>query len=227
MLQLLLLGQPEFKQVLADHEALEQLRQRVIAAHHLQAMEPSEIEPYIKHRLECVGWEGNPEFDDDLFAALYDATGGIPRRVNQVATRLLLLGAIEQRTRIDKAMLASVMKEMNGDSGATGPKANDATKPNAAPAPGPVKHITGTGAEPSVDFQKMLEHRDAQIEELQQAVIELSHAVAGTDRDADAELHDRIEKLDAKLVEQEHAVRHVLTMLIEWVETGEAPRAAA
>ncbi|MCB2084536.1 MAG: AAA family ATPase, partial [Sphingomonadaceae bacterium] len=91
LLQLLLLGQPEFKQVLAQHGELEQLRQRVIAAHHLEAMEPGEIEPYIKHRLECVGWQGNPDFDQRVFAELYSATGGIPRKVNQVVTRLLLL----------------------------------------------------------------------------------------------------------------------------------------
>ena len=51
LLQTLLLGQPEFKHLLAHSDELEQLRQRVIAAHHLEPMQPGEIEPYVMHRL--------------------------------------------------------------------------------------------------------------------------------------------------------------------------------
>ncbi|MEC9109926.1 MAG: AAA family ATPase, partial [Pseudomonadota bacterium] len=58
LLQTLLLGQPEFKQLLAHSDELEQLRQRVIAAHHLEPMQPGEIEPYVMHRLNHVGWNG-------------------------------------------------------------------------------------------------------------------------------------------------------------------------
>ena len=112
LLQTLLLGQPEFRATLQGHASLEQLRQRVIAAHHLEPMEKGEIEPYIVHRLEHVGWDGNPQFDQRVFTELYEASGGIPRRVNQIANRLLLLGAVEQRTRIDGAMLRAVLDEM-------------------------------------------------------------------------------------------------------------------
>jgi putative secretion ATPase (PEP-CTERM system associated) len=230
LLQTLLLGQPEFKQVLAEHEALEQLRQRVIAAHHLEPMEPGEIEPYIRHRLECVGWQGNPEFDQDVFAGLHEAAGGIPRKVNQVATRLLLLGAVEQRTRIDGAMLRAVVEEMRSESEAP---PNPAARLAAAPVPGPVKHAVHSEAGPApagppVDFEAMLAERDAQIAELQQAVIELSRAAEeGEDGAEREELVARIDTFGRRLDEQERSVRHVLAMLIEWVETGQAPRAAA
>lgn len=209
LLQTLLLGQPEFRQVLAEHQDLEQLRQRVIAAHHLEPMEPAEIEPYIKHRLECVGWQGNPEFDQRVFAELHQAAGGIPRKVNQVATRLLLLGAVEQRTRIDSAMLGAVLKEMQSDN----------AFPEAAPA-APVQA-------PAVDFEAMLAERDAQIAELQQAVIELSQAAEQDDSAQSEELVARIDAFGRRLDEQERSVREVLTMLIEWVETGQLSRAAA
>lgn len=236
LVQTLLLGQPEFRQVLAEHQDLEQLRQRVIAAHHLDPMEPGEIEPYVRHRLECVGWQGNPEFDQRVFAELHAATGGIPRKVNQVATRLLLLGAVEQRTRIDSAMLGAVLKEMHSDSAF--PEAAPAPMPKLAPAPGPgpVKHAVypeaapASGpamAMPAIDFEAMLAERDMQIEELQQAVIELSQAI---DRDAEAragELSARVDGFARRLDEQERSVREVLAMLIEWVETGQAPRVAA
>ncbi|MXP46502.1 AAA family ATPase [Altererythrobacter luteolus] len=225
LLQLLLLGQPEFKQILAESTELEQLRQRVIAAHHLQSMEPGEIEPYIKHRLECVGWTGNPDFDQRVFKELYEATGGIPRRVNQVVTRLLLLGAVEQRTRIDNTMLSAVLNEMRDDN--TFPEA--APKPlekiAPAPAPGPIKHVAAAQAVPRPKIEELLAERDLQINELQQAVVELSRA-SSANGDTRG-LMDEVARLEAKLEEQERSVRHVLTMLIEWMESGQLPREAA
>ena len=112
LLQTLLLGQPEFKRLLAGSDELEQLRQRVIAAHHLEAMQPGEIEPYVRHRLNHVGWDGEPDFERGLFTRMHKATGGIPRKINQVMTRLLLLGAVEEQSTIDLAMLEAVIDEM-------------------------------------------------------------------------------------------------------------------
>ena len=72
----------------------------------------------------------------------------------------------------------------------------------------------------------MLAERDAQIAELQQAVVELSRA-AEQDDDGQEDLAERIDAFGRRLDEQERSVRHVLTMLIEWIDTGQAPRAAA
>ena len=226
LLQLLLLGQPEFKQVLAQHGELEQLRQRVIAAHHLEAMEPGEIEPYIKHRLECVGWQGNPDFDQRVFAELYSATGGIPRKVNQVVTRLLLLGAVEQRSRIDNAMLSAVLAEMQHDNAfpEAAPKPMEKLAP--APPPGPVKHASYPQPAPAPRVDDLLAERDVQIAELQQAVVELSEAVENGGGEVSDEVKQRIETLENRIDEQERMVRHVLTMMIEWMESGQS-RAAA
>jgi general secretion pathway protein A len=226
LLQLLLLGQPEFKQVLAQHGELEQLRQRVIAAHHLEAMEPGEIEPYIKHRLECVGWQGNPDFDQRVFAELYTATGGIPRKVNQVVTRLLLLGAVEQRSRIDNAMLSSVLAEMKHDNAFPEAAPKPLEKLSPAPAPGPVKHVTYPQPAPAVRVEELLADRDAQISELQQAVVELAEAVENGSGNGSDEVKHRIEALERRVEEQERMVRHVLTMMIEWMESSQS-RAAA
>jgi len=109
LLQSLLLGQPQFRRTLAHHPDLEQLRQRIIASHHLEALDAAEVTDYVHHRLTHVGWDGRPIFEDGLLDALYGATEGIPRRVNQVMNRLLLLGAIEERSQVDQAMLNSVM----------------------------------------------------------------------------------------------------------------------
>lgn len=244
LLQTLLLGQPEFRATLMGPR-LEQLRQRVIATHHLEAMQPEEIQPYVEHRLKLVGWGGNPSFDPQVFADLYRASGGIPRRVNEIANRLMLLGAIEQRAHIDPAMLQAVVAEMTSDS--TAPEAvSDAPaaqpdnvaalhrptqreEPVSQAAAGPAE--ARPGFDPSL-IETMLAERDALIAELQQAVIELSQAqetaavspVAGPGLDA---LASRLDALDARMSDQESAIRHTLSMLIEWIESdGLRPIAA-
>jgi len=115
LLQIFLLGQPEFRDKLRS-DTLEQLRQRVIATHHLEPMEASEVEPYIKHRLNLVGWEGRPAFDQDAFAEIYNASGGVPRQVNQLASRLLLHASVEQIDGIDAEAVAAVAEDMAQDS---------------------------------------------------------------------------------------------------------------
>lgn len=114
LLQIFLLGQPEFRDLLKAPE-LEQLRQRVIATHHLDPMMAQEVEPYILHRLTVAGWAGNPIFTQDAFAALYAATNGVPRRLNALVSRVLLLGAIEALPVIDAEVVAAVVADMGLD----------------------------------------------------------------------------------------------------------------
>ncbi|MEO6152284.1 MAG: XrtA/PEP-CTERM system-associated ATPase [Croceibacterium sp.] len=215
LLQTLLLGQPEFRTTLQSHPALEQLRQRVIAAHHLEPMERDELEPYIVHRLEKVGWTGNPRFEARVFGELYAASGGIPRRVNQIANRLLLLGAVDERPVIDAAMLAVVLDEMDGEK----------VVPDLAPAPQfpPRKLNQREAAEPDHDWiEPLLAERDSQIAELQQAIVELSNqrdaALAEAIRPEIAAMQDQVARLEAKMFDQERTIRQTLTMLIEWIE---------
>ncbi len=114
LLQIFLLGQPEFRDLIKS-PGLEQLRQRVIATHHLEPMMANEVEPYIIHRLSIAGWNGNPGFTPGAFAALYAATGGVPRRLNALVSRVLLLGAIEQLNLIDEDVVAAVVADMGLD----------------------------------------------------------------------------------------------------------------
>jgi putative secretion ATPase (PEP-CTERM system associated) len=229
LMQTLLLGQPEFRVTLQNSPALEQLRQRVIAAHHLEPMEKGEIEPYIVHRLEKVGWNGNPQFDQRVFTELYEASGGIPRRVNQIANRLLLLGAVEERTRIDSAMLKSVLDEL--DSERAFPAAAPQPMPRAEPAFEPVAPLRHGPAIDAELIDELLAERDTQIAELQQAIVELSNqqdaSVAAAVRPELEAMQDQVVKLEAKLLEQERTMRQTLTMLIEWIEGEmEATKAA-
>jgi putative secretion ATPase (PEP-CTERM system associated) len=114
LMQILLLGQPEFRDKLAS-PGLEQLRQRVIASHHLEAMAADEVENYVAHRLALVGWAGRPAFAADAFAALHKASGGIPRRLNQLANRVMLQAAVDDAHGIDGALVEAVARELDAD----------------------------------------------------------------------------------------------------------------
>jgi general secretion pathway protein A len=248
LLQTLLLGQPEFRETLATHGSLEQLRQRVIASHHLEPMQTQEVQPYIEHRMKCVGWQGNPAFDQRVFSEIYAASGGIPRRINQIVNRLLLLGAVDHRTRIDGAMVQQVLAELADDGSLAIVKpevAAAAPAPEQVPVQAPVRaevadqataapHTVAAPAAPDLSaIEALLAERDAQIAELQRAVVELSDfapALRGPDENA-SELFDafneRITALEGNMIEQDRTIRHTLTMLIEWVEEGAGRRDAA
>ena len=115
LLQIFLLGQPEFRDRLRGEPGLEQLRQRVIATHHLEAMQPGEMEPYITHRLSKVGWTGRPDFTMAAIEKLYEASGGVPRKLNMLMTRVLLMGAVDKVDRIEVGLIEDVLADMNGD----------------------------------------------------------------------------------------------------------------
>ena len=237
LLQTLLLGQPEFRDLIQDHPQLEQLRQRVIAAHHLDAMELGEVQQYIEHRLKCVGWKGNPKFDQRVFTEVFEASGGVPRRINQVCNRLMLLGAVEQRNRIDGAMLSQVLEELELDG--TLQLKRPEPKP-AEPDPLPLPHLASAPQNLEIvamaQVEAMLAERDAQIRELQQALIEIADerdlVVATAEPNPEqgaalAAIEGKLAGIETKLLEQERTIRHTLTMLIEWIEADEASRAAA
>ena len=241
LLQSLLLGQPEFRRTLAHHPGLEQLRQRIIASHHLEALDRAEVELYVRHRLAHVGWNGRPMLGEGLLPALFNETDGIPRRVNQVMNRLLLLGAIEERQELSLAMLGDVVAEMTADQqrGAHG-GADLRSAPSALePAHGMQQHEIEAGtAVPVTEVAALLAERDARTAELEAAISELQSAGAARQeasadgseseamRVADARLAAALERIEARLEEQEQSFRHVLAMLIEWLE-DDASREAA
>jgi general secretion pathway protein A len=115
MLQILMLGQPELRDRLNHADELEQLRQRVIATHHLAAMEADEVGPYVQYRMSVVGWAGKPTFADGAFAALYQHSGGVPRKINTLMTRILMLASIEGLETIDTELIESVIVDLEKD----------------------------------------------------------------------------------------------------------------
>ena len=224
LLQSLLLGQPEFRALVANHPELEQLRQRIIASHHLDALGQGELEAYVSHRMEHVGWQGNPALSENFFPALFAATDGIPRRVNQVMNRMLLLGAVEERREFDVAMLEAVCAEMAGD---TQNGAQNAPVKAVEPAPAqPVASPAAQTVVQGLDEERvgaLLSQRDKRIAELERMVAELGRKAEVLENSApvaggEGTSSESAAVLEARLEEQEQSLRHVLTMLIEWFE---------
>jgi general secretion pathway protein A len=150
-LQTILLGQPQFRPTLASPE-LDQLRQRVLASYHLGPLTEQETQAYVEHRLRMVSWMEDPEWEPDAFSALYRRTGGIPRRINTLCTRVLLLGALEETHTISAEMVDSVAAELEQD-----------LAPPAAPA-SPKPHLNGTSLEDITRRVAGLEHQAARQE---------------------------------------------------------------
>jgi general secretion pathway protein A len=115
--QTILLGQPQFRPLLASKD-WEQLRQRVLASYHLGPLSAAETRMYIEHRLRTVGWSDDPVWEDAAFAAIHKHTGGVPRRINTLCSRLLLLGALEETHIITGTMADETAEELDRDLGA-------------------------------------------------------------------------------------------------------------
>lgn len=108
-LSLALVGQPLLRRTLslAIHEGL---RQRVAVHYHLEGLSREELEAYVAHQLKAAGVKA-PLFDDTARQALYQATKGIPRKVNKLALAALRLAASRKSNLVDEAILLDATQE--------------------------------------------------------------------------------------------------------------------
>ncbi|GLP97391.1 ExeA family protein [Paraferrimonas sedimenticola] len=90
LLQVVLLGQPELDQRLAQ-DKFRQLRQRIGFSYQLRPLTEAEIHGYVEHRLKVAGWQGGAVFEKGQIRQLYKASRGIPRLVNLLCHKGLLL----------------------------------------------------------------------------------------------------------------------------------------
>lgn len=136
LLQSFLIGQPEFREILNSPQ-LQQLRQRVIAACHIGPLDMEETRGYVLHRLKCAGATEKPRFQEDAFPVIHRASGGIPRRINALCDRLLLLGFLSELTMFTPVEIEQVAAELNdrpfglSDSGLMSPPAIDGSMVSA------------------------------------------------------------------------------------------------
>jgi general secretion pathway protein A len=111
LLQIILIGQPELRAMLAQPE-LEQLAQRVIARFHLEALSEAETEQYIRHRLAVAGVTRGKLFDAKAMQRVHQLSRGVPRRINLLCDRALLGAYAEGKTRIDRDIVDKAASEV-------------------------------------------------------------------------------------------------------------------
>lgn len=113
MLQIVLLGQPEFDHMLQS-PGLRQLNQRIAIRHHLVPFTRTETESYIYQRLVLAGAQGSITFSRSAIDKIYKFSKGIPRLINIICDRALLGGFVEQTYYIDKRIIKKAKKSLAG-----------------------------------------------------------------------------------------------------------------
>jgi type II secretory pathway predicted ATPase ExeA len=114
LLQIFLLGQPELREMVHRPE-LVNLHQRIVAASHLEPLKEDETRDYVEHRLRQVGWKGIPAISTAVYPVIFLYSEGVPRRINQICSRLLLHAAVEQQKQIGIAIARTVVEELQDE----------------------------------------------------------------------------------------------------------------
>ncbi len=111
LLQIILVGQPELRNMLARPE-LRQLRQRISISCHLSPLSLQETESYVLHRLEIAGNREAIGFSEDTLAAVHAFSRGIPRLTNIVCDYLLLAAFADDTREISPELVSEVLEDI-------------------------------------------------------------------------------------------------------------------
>jgi general secretion pathway protein A len=112
LLQIILIGQPELRDLLARNE-LRQLAQRVTGRYHLHPLSAAETAAYVRHRLRVAGATSDI-FSSMALAELFHLSGGVPRVINVVADRALLGAYTQDRHRVTNGLVRHAAAEVFG-----------------------------------------------------------------------------------------------------------------
>jgi general secretion pathway protein A len=126
LLQIILIGQPELRDMLARPQ-LEQLAQRVIARYHLKALSEKETSQYIRHRMAVAGMRTALPFDRPARHRIFQLSRGVPRRINLLCDRALLGAYGQGQPRVDAGIVDKAAAEVFGSA-----HDDDATLPAAS-----------------------------------------------------------------------------------------------
>ncbi len=111
LLQIILIGQPELRDMLAG-PGLEQLAQRVIARFHLGALTPAETAQYVAHRLAVAGLSRPSPFEPRALRLIHRIARGVPRRINLLCDRALLGAYASDSARVTPAIVERAAGEV-------------------------------------------------------------------------------------------------------------------
>lgn len=109
LLQLILVGQPELRDMIGQPE-MRQLGQRVGASFHLGVMDLQTTENYVRHRLKLAGGTGD-EFTSDAFDLIAEVTGGVPRLVNKLCDLAMLYAWSDEQPNVSETTIKAVLSD--------------------------------------------------------------------------------------------------------------------
>ncbi len=109
LLQVIMLGQPELREILARPE-LRQLAQRITARYHLEPLNAAETADYLRHRLAVAGVR-RAVFTPSAVRRVFRLTGGVPRRINVLCDRSLLGAYVQGKEKVDARTVAKAAQE--------------------------------------------------------------------------------------------------------------------
>lgn len=112
LFSIILMGQPELRDELLARHDLRQVRDRVKYWIDLPPMPVEEVGVYLDHRLRVAGWKGGEVFPRQIARAIWQASGGRPRRINLIADRCLLAAYLDGATVVRKAHLERALADI-------------------------------------------------------------------------------------------------------------------
>jgi len=110
LLQIVLFGQPELNRKL-ELDSIRQLAQRITFHYHLAPLSRDELEYYLAHRLRIAGFTGARLFSRGAVARLFAASGGIPRLVNILAHKALMLSYGQGKQQVARSHVALAVSD--------------------------------------------------------------------------------------------------------------------
>ena len=110
LLTLLILGQPELKEII---DANKQFSQRISVKCHLGSLNEEETKKYISHRLSIAG-RSEPIFTGAAYKMIFEKSGGIPRRINNICDLALFSGFGKEVKRIDTDIIKDASSDLEG-----------------------------------------------------------------------------------------------------------------
>ncbi|MGB5217220.1 MAG: AAA family ATPase [Smithella sp.] len=114
LLQIILIGQPEINNHLLL-PALRQLNERITVRYHLKPLSPAEVREYIRHRLTVANGPGQIQFTRGAFSLIYSFSEGIPRRINALCDRALLIAYTKNIAKIDRKIIRLAARDIGAD----------------------------------------------------------------------------------------------------------------
>lgn len=114
LLQIIMLGQPELRDILSRPE-LRQLSQRITARYHLGALSKKEVPSYVNYRLSVAGLLRSHPFPRSTLRPLFSLTQGVPRMINIILDRALLGAFAEGKDKVDRKTLVTAAREVRGE----------------------------------------------------------------------------------------------------------------